>query len=240
MAWRFHVWVFIGIVALPVTDSHAFTVRFTPAASSRLSIEARTVIERIAVETKVEVTRHLPELPPDIALLVDVGSNVIDQTGEVGMAINAQTIRWTLNPDRPEGATAIAIKYLRWTLFHESHHVVRGWLISSRIPSTTFMDAVVAEGLATAFARDAASAVVPWGEYPDDILKWANELLALPNTRETWSRYNQWMFAHPDGRQWIGYKAGTFIADAAIKASGKSAAQLTTTSTAEVLRFAGL
>lgn len=47
------------------------------------------------------------------------------------------------------------------------------------------------------------------------------------------------MYRHPDGRQWIGYRAGTHIADRAIKASGLSAAQLVNVPTAEILKLAG-
>jgi hypothetical protein len=47
-----------------------------------------------------------------------------------------------------------------------------------------------------------------------------------------------WMVEHPDGRRWIGYRAGTFIADQAIAASGRTAAQLATMPTDEVLALA--
>jgi len=145
-----------------------------------------------------------------------------------------------MNPDRPEGAPAIAAGHLRSTMFHESHHLVRGWVLEGRAPSISFMDAVVAEGLATAFARDTTGTKAAWAVYPEDVAAWVKELTALPNTGATWSRYNDWMFRHPDGRQWIGYRAGTYIADRAMRSSGKSAAQLARVPTPEVLRLAGL
>ena len=51
---------------------------------------------------------------------------------------------------------------------------------------------------------------------------------------------DQWMFRHPDGRRWIGYRAGTYIADRAIAASGLSAAQLVLVPTDEILEMAGV
>jgi uncharacterized protein YjaZ len=98
----------------------------------------------------------------------------------------------------------------------------------------TFMDGVVAEGLATAFERDAAGRRPPWGRYPLEVERWVEELRALPVT----AHYPTWMFQHPDGRRWIGYRAGTYIADRAIIASGRSAADLVATSTADVLNAA--
>jgi hypothetical protein len=48
------------------------------------------------------------------------------------------------------------------------------------------------------------------------------------------------MFQHPDGRRWIGYRAGTYIADRAIAASSRSAAELVQTPTGEILSLAGI
>ena len=47
-----------------------------------------------------------------------------------------------------------------------------------------------------------------------------------------------WMRRHPDGRRWIGLKAGTYLVDRAMRASGQSAAELVSASTEEVLSLA--
>ncbi len=75
-----------------------------------------------------------------------------------------------------------------------------------------------------------------WGDYPDDVGSWVAELKTLPASAPYW----MWMFQHPDGRRWIGYRAGTYIADQAISASGRSAAELAETPTDEILRLAGV
>ena len=62
------------------------------------------------------------------------------------------------------------------------------------------------------------------------------ELLELPPS----APYSHWMFRHPDGRRWIGYRAGTYIADQAILASGRSAADFFNTATEEILRMSGI
>ena len=100
------------------------------------------------------------------------------------------------------------------------------------------MDTVVSEGMATAFERDFAGNKPLWGEYPEDVESWVEELLDLPMS--AYGSYPQWMLQHPDGRRWIGYRAGTYIVDEAMLASGLSAADLVLAPTAEVLKLAGL
>jgi hypothetical protein len=98
------------------------------------------------------------------------------------------------------------------------------------------MDRVVSEGLATVLERDFGGGRPPWGEYPADVDQWVQELLKLPDSEPS----NHWMFRHPDGRRWTGYRAGTYIADRAVAASGRSAAELVITPIDEILRFAGV
>ena len=133
---------------------------------------------------------------------------------------------------------ALADEHLRSTLFHELHHLARGYVVRGGEPRTSFMDAVVSEGMATAFERDFAGAKPPWGEYPEDISTWVEELLGLPMS--AFGSYANWMLEHPDGRRWIGYRAGTYIVDQAMAASGMSAADMVLTETAAVLELAGL
>ena len=98
------------------------------------------------------------------------------------------------------------------------------------------MDAVVSEGLATVFARDATGWTPPWGEYPKEVTAWVSELLRVPPGAPSGS----WMFKHPDGRQWIGYRSGVYIVDQAQKKTGLSAADLVRAPTAEVLKLADI
>jgi len=98
----------------------------------------------------------------------------------------------------------------------------------------TLMERVISEGLATVFERDFGGMPAPWGQCPPNVSDWVKELTALPSDSVT----AHWMSRHPDGRRWIGYKAGTYIAEQATKASGKSAAELANVSTEEILRLA--
>jgi hypothetical protein len=190
------------------------------------------VVRALCDATDVEVRPLLPELSPLVRLSVSAGRWVIPEYGCVGMALGSGHVRWRVDVTRPGGVEAIARAHLRATLFHELHHLARGYVMSG--PPCSLVHSVVSEGLATAFERDAAAHAAPWGEYPREVPHWVDELLALPDSASR----QQWMFQHPDGRRWIGYRAGTFIADRAMAVSGRSAADLVTTPTAEILALA--
>jgi hypothetical protein len=198
--------------------------------------EARVAIYEVCASTEPEIRLLLPTLPQSIELAVQTGTSVIPETGEVGMAEAIGRVRWTVDPSRPGGVVDITRTQLRFTLFHELHHMVRGWVVNGDYPLTSFMDAVVSEGLATVFERDFAGRRPPWGEYPEDVSEWVAELLSLPVS----APIAHWMYQHPDGRRWIGYRAGTYIVDRATAASGRSAAELVLTTTNEILRIAEL
>lgn len=236
---RIAVMLVVGLCAVSSgLLAQTVVVEFDDGGRQSFSEESQAVIVDVVSAAEIEVRELLPQLTPQITLTVSSGQDVIPETGEAGAALGPGQLRWTVDPSRPEGVIQIASNHLRHTLFHELHHLARGWVISGGQPSTSFMDAVVSEGLATAFARDFSGGVAPWGEYPDDIRGWVDELLALPMS--AYMEYGQWMFQHADGRRWIGYRAGTYIVDQAIAASGLSAADLVTTPTEEILELAGM
>jgi hypothetical protein len=189
--------------------------------------DVRAAIER---SERSERSEHLPSngLPPRLTLIVRWGKDVIPETGETGAAGYPGNIGWTVDPDR-DVLTTIRTQ-LRPTLVHELHHLAR----ASRVQTRTLVERVVSEGLATVFERDVAKVPVPWGEPPPDPMAWTREILAQPPTADL----DRWMFRHPDGRRWIGYRVGTFLVDRAIRASGKSAADLVFVPAEEIVRLA--
>ena len=60
-------------------------------------------------------------------------------------------------------------------------------------------------------------------EYPDGVSGWVTDLLALPDldpfTPAGQAQRRNWMSRHPDGRRWIGYRAGTYLVDCASRKS---------------------
>jgi len=186
----------------------------------------RRTIARIAGLAARDARRHLPALASKITLQVYTGKDVIPELGAGATAISPDWIRWTVDPDNPQGVLKIAETHLRGALFHEFHHLVRGTTISPG----TLKDQVVTEGMATAFERDFAGVAPLWSEYPGDVSSWVEELAKLPPT----AKHADWMFRHPDGRRWIGYKAGTYLVDQAMKRLNRSSAELVSTPTDEI------
>ncbi|MGN6226484.1 MAG: DUF2268 domain-containing putative Zn-dependent protease [Dyella sp.] len=201
-----------------------------------LSGAERSMVEQICSDTSAELRTMLPTLPREVRVHVATHGRVIPQVGVGARAVTRKSMAFVIAPDHPSGSTRLIQKYLRPTMFHECHHMIRGWVMRGGKRRRRFIDGVIHEGLATAFERDAAGHASPWADYPADIQSWIDELLPLP----VYVPYAKWMFAHPDGRRWIGYRAGVCIADRAIAASGRSAAELAETPAEEVLALAGL
>ena len=201
-----------------------------------------TQVERSCIQTVSEAAEHevrewLPQLATKVELVVEVGTTVIPETGETGRTLSGeQQVTWTVNPFRVEGVMAIASAHLRSTLIHELNHVVRTQGKSkAELWQRQLMDYVVSEGLATAFAREVSGQLPLWGQHPDNVHNWVEELLALPPDTSR----QEWMFKHPDGRRWIVYKSGTYLVDRAVAASGLSFSVLTETPTSEIVELAG-
>jgi hypothetical protein len=224
---------FLVAAELPAVE---IDVTFVTTDRRTLERDEQAAIEEIAVRAISEAAKLLPGLPDRIELEVVSGSAVIPGFGSGGMAPAPGKIQWTVDPDIASGPIEIAGAELRTTMFHESHHLARGWTVSGGTAGFRMIDAAVAEGMATAFERDAGGGDPPWGNYPpDEAAGWVEELLAVKNGPQA---YGTWMFSHPDGRRWIGYRAGTYLTDRAMAACGCSAADLASRSTDEVLELA--
>lgn len=221
------IWLFLSIASAGC-ERHQMTVTFDTFGGHEFSSAERRAIQNIADATAQEARRVLPALPTELVLRVDASKKVIPETGENGSAAPPNVVYWIVDPTVHGGVEAIVRAELRLSLAHEFHHLVR----ASSVTATTLMDEVVNEGMATAFEREFGGATGPWGAYPDNVSAWVDELLALPPTASR----QDWLYQHPDGRRWIGYKAGTYLVDRAMRASGKSAAELVSTSTDEIAR----
>jgi hypothetical protein len=190
----------------------------------------RRVIEAVANRAVAQVRQHLPRLPAKLTLRVHAGTDVIPETGEGASAVPPQSVVWVVDPTRPGGVEGVANTWLRASLFHELHHLVR----DVQVPRKTMLDIAVTEGLATAFERDYAGVTPPWGDYPAVVRPWIDELRANPDPDDR----RRWLGRHPDGRRWVAFKTGTYLADCAFKAAGRSPADLVTTPTTEIVALA--
>lgn len=220
-----------------IRASPRVTVQFDSLASA-IDAPTRALIERIAQQALRDIAEVLPGTPDSVMLRVIVSPMVIPETGEGARTPEPHEIEWTVRPATPDSVRLIVQQRLRKTLFHEVHHLARGWTLRGGRPLRGLADALVAEGLASVFARSFAADTAPWSRYPTEAPAWAREVIALPPS--ALAQYNQWMFQHPDGRRWIGYRAGTWVAEQAVQRSGRSAASLAMVSTDSILSLAGL
>ena len=226
---RICVWLSMSIVCASCSTPGIEVVFYTYDGYTFSPLEQRT-IETIAADAARDAKRLLPDLPDQVIVRVNPGKRVIPETGETGSASPPNVVDWRVDPNSHGGVIAIANRQLRSTLLHEFHHLVR----ASKTSATSIMDVVGNEGLATAFQRDFGNAPTPWGAYPPEVGQWVKELIALPRS----AAHRQWMFQHPDGRRWIGYKAGTYVVDQAMRTSGKSSSELVSASTDQILAMA--
>ena len=200
------------------------------------SHEDRRIANKICADSAMELRVLLPALPDVVHVQIGNHGRVIPQFGYGARATTMNSVSFVLNPDHAKASALLMQEHLRPALFHECHHLVRGWVLRGGRRPRRFIDGVIHEGLASAFERDAAGQASPWTSYPSEVGSWVNELLALPVN----APYADWMFFHPDGRRWIGYRAGVFIADCAIAASGLTAAELVHSSSEEILALANI
>lgn len=230
----------IIMLGLLTGNVFAMSVEYSEVGDFAFSEAQRRTIQTIAEATENEVRKILPRLAQDLTLEVRNGKDVIESTGESAAVAGPQKILWIVDPNRTDDVAAIAAAHLRFALFHEMHHLVRSLSMEAQ-SAPTLIDRAITEGLATAFARDFAGMPVSWwGEYPENIDEWAREFLALPAPApaDQWAAVGQWMFRHPDGRRFIGYKVGTYVVDKAMKESGLSSAELVGASSEEIVKLA--
>ncbi|WP_242094123.1 DUF2268 domain-containing putative Zn-dependent protease [Aestuariivivens sediminicola] len=203
---------------------------FTPDEKERIT-EFITASER-------KIRRLLPDLPEDITVSIELTDNDFkDNGGVIGRAERNRPAKVVIEVSSAyQGGVGQAIKTgLIPVIYHEFHHLARGWAIQDNKYDTDIHIAAVNEGLAVVFSEIYTGVVLPWNTYPNNVSLWVEEIIALPEN----SNYRSWMFQHPDGRIGIGYKAGNFIVREAMANSNKDILELSKLSHRKILKLAG-
>lgn len=160
---------------------------------------------------------------------------LIKETHDAGHAHNSGLIELAFSPKFAIKNPKQILGQVAPTVLHEMNHAAR---FNIPIWHKSFLDLCVLEGLATVFARDYADDDALWGRYDKpDAKKWLAEIKKNEKTL-TYVKYGEYMFKHPDGRRWIGYKTGTYIVDQAAKNSGKSVSELSKLECRDILKLA--
>jgi uncharacterized protein YjaZ len=183
-----------------------------------------------------DVREVLPYISSNVNVVVQVNHwESIPKVGGGGHTRNSELVLIFLDPDLPLGEEGL-LDYTKSTTWHELNHAARFNAVEWSTDSS-FINYCIIEGLATVFERDYTGYNPPWGEYKESETKdWVKEIKGLGNNY-VWSQY---MFLHPDGRKWIGYKTGTYIVDQALKNSKKTISELTKLEYKEILKLANL
>ena len=199
----------------------------------------KQLITDIILDSEQKVRALLPTLPNDIRLIVSIIDREINLVGGITGRAETHTpgeVMIEISNLYP-GGVGVAVKTsLAATIFHELHHIYRGWTMRVNKFGPGIPNAMVNEGLAVAFAEIQTEQIFEGNSYPQDTDDWVKEILLLPEN----ASYSDWVMGeHPDGRTSIGYRAGNYLIRKAIAKSGKDILELSELSPDAILSLAG-
>jgi hypothetical protein len=215
----------------------SLTIVYEDGEETGFSDDEKQLITDLVRDAEEEVRALLPTLPDVIEVTAMVIDRNVDIVGGVTGRANAPgRVLVELSSVFPGGISAAAQSALSSTIFHEFHHLDRGWTIQGNKFGAGIPIAAVNEGLASVFAEEYTGVYFEAAySYPEDVAEWLEEILALPADAD----YSTWMMGeHPDGRNSIGYRVGRYIVHQAIANSGKSILELSSLAPKEILRLA--
>jgi uncharacterized protein YjaZ len=203
----------------------------------KFSESEKQLIDKIIVKSEERVRALLPTLTKDIRVEVIIIDRKIDLVGGVaGRADAPGEVLIEISKVFPGGVAGAVRTGLSAAIFHEFHHLSRGWTIRGNKFGQGIPIAAVNEGLAVVFSEEYTKAVFGGNSYPEDVNKWVEEIMALPEN----ANYGEWMFLHPDGRMAIGYRSGNYIIRQAMANSRKNILELSKLFPNEILKLAGI
>lgn len=181
----------------------------------------RDQIESIIHAVAAQIRSQIP-LPDSFPVIVSASTDVLP-TGDNAFTDPRGVIRWWADPRRD--IAAIAQAHLGAAVGHEAYHLTRFTRLGGEAGDAELLNIAVNEGLATAFARDLTGITEPWGSYDPAVASdWVAELERRGTVPE--SEFLHWKFLHPDGREWIAFRAGTWLVDQLREHNGTTAAEL--------------
>ena len=221
---------------VPLDGPATLNIIFKGNDKSEFGDDEKQLIEDIITRSEREVRALLPTLPSEIEVTAVIIDRNIDRVGGVTGRANAPgKVQVSFSSVYPGGISAAAHKALAANIFHEFHHLCRGWTIQDNRFGPGIPIAAVNEGLADVFAEEYTGVFFPKSNsYPEHADEWLAELMSLPLDAD----YGEWMVEHPDGRDSIGYRVGRYIIHQAIANSGKNILELSKLTPAELLKMA--
>lgn len=192
-------------------------------------------INAITARSSEAVRDLLPNLPDRIHVsIATIDRDLTEVGGVTGMANGPNTVQVFISTAFDGGVIAAANTGLAAVLYHEFHHLARGWTINGNKFGPGIRIAAVNEGLANVFSEIYTDTAFAGNAYPQNVQQWWEEIGRLPVD----ANYSTWMVEHPDGRQAIGYKAGSFVIRRILAHSDYSIIQLSAMTVDEILILA--
>lgn len=218
----------------PISTAVSFkedTTPFTP--------EQKQLIQNVILDSEKEIRTLLPTLPESIEVNVEIVDWDLDLVGGVTGRTDSNTppfVAIQISDKFPGGVTKAVQTALKHTIFHEFHHLSRGWAIQDNVYGPGIPNATVNEGLAVVFSETYTHQATEADTPPEAAVaeQWMKEILTLPLN----ANYQHWMFQHPDGRLAIGYRTGNFLIRKAMEKSGKDILELSKETPSEILKLA--
>ncbi|NMH87295.1 DUF2268 domain-containing putative Zn-dependent protease [Flavivirga algicola] len=207
--------------------------------SLKFTESQKIFIRELINKSGEEVRNVLPNLPDSIKVVVESVNWDLDRVGGVTGRTewnSPPTIAVQLSNSYHGGIVDSLELGIRSVVFHEFHHLARGWAIYDNKFGYGIPNAMVNEGLAVVFAEIQTGYICDENSFTNETDSWVKEILDLPLD----ASYNKWVMGeHPDGRTSIGYRAGNYLIRKAMKKSGKSIIELSALKPNEIISLAG-
>ena len=199
----------------------------------------KVFIREVISNSEEEVRDLLPNLPDSIKVIVEA----VDWDLDIVSGVTGRTetnspplVSIQISNQYKGGVIDSVYQGIKSTVFHELHHLSRGWAIQDNKFSYGIPNAMVNEGLAVAFTEIYTGNIDEVNAYTDEADNWVKEILALPLD----ASYSDWVMGeHPDGRTYIGYRAGNFLLKTAMINSRKTILELSELMPNEIIELAG-
>lgn len=207
--------------------------------SLKFNESQKVFIRDVISNSEKQVRDLLPNLPDSIKVIVEAVDWDLDIVN--GVTGRAETnfpplVLVQISHHYKGGVIDSVYQGIKSTIFHEFHHLSRGWAIQDNKFSYGIPNAMVNEGLAVAFTEIYTGSKNEVESYTDEADNWVKEILALPLD----ASYSEWMMGeHPDGRTYIGYRTGNYLARKTMIKSGKTILELSELMPNEIIKLAG-
>jgi hypothetical protein len=219
-------------------EGEALKITFADDEDFAFSDEEMRLISGIIRQSEKDVRTLLPSLPDAIEVNAVIIDRDIDIVGGITGRANAPgKVQIEFSSKYPGGIREAARSALAGSIFHEFHHLDRGWTIQDNRFGPGIPIAAVNEGLASVFSETYTGVYFEEANrYPAHADEWLAEIMSLPADAD----YGTWMVQHPDGRLAIGYRIGRYIVHSAIANSGKNILELSRLTPQAILELAAV